>query len=95
MGEHSSVALRPSPFALRPKNLKMLPVKEWWPTTRSFSRDVWAEMKKVSWPSQNEVVGTTLVVIVACFLFGFYLFVVDAGLSWLLDKLFRAAGVVA
>ena len=63
--------------------------------TRSFFRDVWAEMKKVSWPSQNEVVGTTLVVIVACFLFGFYLFVVDAGLSWLLDKLFRAAGVVA
>ena len=52
-------------------------------------------MKKVSWPSRSEVMGTTLVVIVACFLFGFYLFIVDAGLSWLLDKLFRAAGVVA
>jgi preprotein translocase subunit SecE len=73
----------------------MLPIKELWPTTRSFFRDVWVEMKKVSWPSRTEVVGTTVVVIVACFLFGFYLFVVDAGLSWLLDRLFRAAGVVA
>jgi len=95
MGGHSSGALRPSPFALRPKNLKMLPIKDWWPTTRNFFRDVWVEMKKVSWPSRSEVMGTTLVVIVACFLFGFYLFIVDAGLSWLLDKLFRAAGVVA
>ena len=34
-------------------------------------------------------------VIVACFLFGFYLFGVDAGLSWMVDKLFRAAGVVS
>ena len=37
-------------------------------------------MKKVSWPGRSEVVGTTVVVIVACFLFGFYLFVVDSGL---------------
>jgi preprotein translocase subunit SecE len=34
-------------------------------------------------------------VIVACFIFGFYLFVVDSGLSWLIDKIFRAAGVIA
>ena len=73
----------------------MLPVKQWWPTTHDFFRDVWNEMRKVSWPGRTEVGGTTIVVIVACFLFGFYLFIVDAGLSWLLDKLFRAAGVVA
>ncbi len=72
----------------------MLPVKEWWPTTESFFRDVWSEMKKVSWPSRAEVTGTTVVVIVACFLFGFYLFLVDSGLSWLVDKLYRAVGVV-
>jgi preprotein translocase SecE subunit len=51
-------------------------------------------MKKVSWPGRQEVIGTTVVVIVACFIFGFYLFVVDAGLSWVVDKVFRAAGVV-
>ena len=72
----------------------MVPVKEWWPRTREFFRDVWVEMKKVSWPGRPEVVGTTVVVIVACFIFGFYLFVVDSGLSWLVDRIFRAAGVV-
>ena len=72
----------------------MLPVKQWWPTMRAFFRDVWNEMRKVSWPSRTEVVGTTIVVIVACFLFGFYLFLVDSGLSWLVDRIFKATGVV-
>ena len=72
----------------------MLPIKQWWPTTRDFFRDVWNEMRKVSWPGRSEVVGTTVVVIVACFIFGFYLFLVDTGLSWLVDKIFKATGVV-
>jgi preprotein translocase subunit SecE len=72
----------------------MMPVREWWPTMRDFVRESWVEMKKVSWPTRSEVVGTTIVVIIACFIFGFYLFVVDSGLSWLVDKIFRAAGVV-
>jgi preprotein translocase subunit SecE len=75
----------------RSENMK--PIREWWPATRDFFRDVWVEMKKVSWPGKNEVIGTTVVVIVACFIFGFYLFVVDQGLSWLIDKLFISAGV--
>lgn len=73
----------------------MTPIKEWWPAVQGFFRDVWVEMKKTSWPGRTEVVGTTVVVIVVCFIFGFYLFVVDSGLSWLIDKLFRAAGVLA
>ena len=46
----------------------------------------------MSWPGRPEVVGTTVVVIVACFLFGFYLFLVDSGLSWLVDRIFQAGG---
>ncbi len=72
----------------------MLPLKQGWPTLRVFFRDVWVEMTKVSWPGRPEVVGTTIVVIVACFVFGFYLFLVDSGLSWLVDKVFKATGVV-
>ena len=72
----------------------MLPIKQWWPTMRDFFRDVWNEMRKVSWPGRTEVVGTTIVVIVACFLFGFYLFLVDTGLAWLVDRIFKATGVV-
>jgi len=73
----------------------MLPVRDWWPTARTFFRDVWVEMKKVSWPGKNEVFGTTVVVIVACFLFGFYLFVIDIGLSGLMDRIFKLAGFAA
>ena len=36
----------------------------------------------------------TVVVIVACFLFGFYLFIVDSGLAWLVDRIFKATGVI-
>ncbi len=72
----------------------MLPVKQWWPTARDFFREVWTEMRKVSWPGRPEVVGTTIVVIVACFIFGFYLFLVDSGLSWLVDRIFKATGVI-
>jgi len=45
-------------------------------------------MKKVSWPSRQEVIGTTIVVIVAVFFFGLYLGAVDQllglGMSWVL-----------
>ena len=34
----------------------MKPIREWWPTLRDFFRDVWVEMKKVSWPGRGEVV---------------------------------------
>ena len=33
------------------------------------------------------VVGTTVVVIVACFLFGFYLFLMDVVFSWAIGKI--------
>jgi preprotein translocase SecE subunit len=46
-------------------------------------------MRKVSWPNRDEVVGTTVVVIIAVFLFGFYLGLVDyvlgLGLNRVLD----------
>jgi len=40
------------------------------------------------------LVVLTVVVIVACFIFGFYLFLVDSGLSWLVDRIFKATGVI-
>ena len=43
----------------------------------TFYGDVKTELKKVTWPSKNEVYGTTLVVIVTVFFFGVYLFLVD------------------
>jgi preprotein translocase SecE subunit len=59
-----------------------------------FVRDVRAELKRVSWPSANEVKNTTIITLVAVVFFAAYLFVVDQGLSrlilglqWLANKL--------
>jgi len=56
-------------------------IKEWSDRTKQFYLDVRSEMKKVSWPGRQEVVSTTVVVIVAVLFFGAYLGVVDAALQ--------------
>jgi len=42
-----------------------------------FIKDTKKELYNVSWPGRREVTGTTIVVIVSVFFFGFFLFVVD------------------
>jgi len=38
-----------------------------------FIGESWAELKKVEWPSQNQVIQGTVVVVVACAIVGVYL----------------------
>ncbi len=45
--------------------------------TREFLHDVRVEMKQVTWPSREDVVSTTGVVIATVFFFGVFLAVVD------------------
>src|SRR5438445_13647429 len=61
-------------------------IKEWTQNTKQFYFDVRSEMKKVSWPGRQEVVGTTIVVIVAVCFFGLYLGLVDYMLAMRLDR---------
>ena len=56
-------------------------IKEFAQKSKQFYLDVRSEMKKVSWPSRDEVFGTTMIVIASVFFFGIYLGVVDAILS--------------
>jgi preprotein translocase subunit SecE len=67
--------------------------KEWWLTTRDFFRDTNSEMKKVTWPSRNEVVGTTGVVLVATVIFAVYLWGCDVVFYKMIDFLFTKFGV--
>ena len=46
-----------------------------------FIKDTRKEMSNVSWPSMREVRGTTIVVIISVFFFGFFLFIVDQIIS--------------
>ena len=62
--------------------------KQWALSTREFFRDVSAEMKKVTWPTKNEVVGTTAVVIVATVVFALFLWGCDVVFFKAIDFLF-------
>jgi preprotein translocase subunit SecE len=44
---------------------------------KRFIAESWAELKKVDWPGQHQLVQGTAVVIVACLVTGVYLFLAD------------------
>jgi preprotein translocase subunit SecE len=48
-----------------------------------FLREVRAELKKVTWPSRKQTIGSTVVVIVVVMIISFFLGIVDVGLSGL------------
>jgi preprotein translocase subunit SecE len=66
-----------------------------WQKIRGFIDDVGKELKRTSWPSRNEVQGTTLVVIVAVMIVAAYLGAVDVVLTVVVRKvLFPLFGAV-
>ena len=44
---------------------------------RRFVSESWAELKKVEWPTQNQVIQGTIVVIIACGIVGLFLWICD------------------
>jgi len=61
--------------------------KKWYKRIIPFLSEVKAEIKKVTWPSRNEVYSTTIVVIIATIFFGFYLFFMDLIFSWVISQI--------
>ena len=59
-----------------------------------FLKDTKKELKNVSWPARREVTGTTLVVIVAVFFFGFFLFVADIVVQFGMNHLYKFFGAL-
>ncbi len=55
----------------------MISIAESWNKTRTFFIGVRSEVKKVTFPSREEVMATTVVVIIASFIFAFFLWVSD------------------
>ncbi len=60
--------------------------------TRSvqFLREVKIELKKVTWPTRKQSMGSTLVVIVLVMIISLFLGLVDLGLSTVVRAVFRA-----
>ena len=66
--------------------------KQWWLSTKEFFHDTQSEMKKVTWPTRNEVVGTTVVVIAATLVFALFLWGCDLVFYKAIDFLFTRFG---
>ena len=59
----------------------------WYKRFIKFLKETRAELKKVTWPSRDEVTSTTIVVIIATVFFGFYLFFMDLIFSWVITQI--------
>jgi preprotein translocase subunit SecE len=57
-----------------------------------FLHDVRVEMRQVTWPSREDVMSTTAVVIVAVAFFGLFFFGVDSTVAFLMAQLLRLFG---
>lgn len=61
--------------------------KRMFESVKLFLSEVRAELKKVSFPTRAETIGSTTVVIVFCVLMSLYLSVIDSFLVWLVGKI--------
>jgi preprotein translocase subunit SecE len=59
------------------------------PRTVTFLQEVWAELKKVHWPSRKETYAATGVVLVVVGIVALYLGVVDLALSTVLQAILQ------
>ncbi|HVU76936.1 MAG TPA: preprotein translocase subunit SecE [Gaiellaceae bacterium] len=53
-----------------------------------FVQESWAELKKVEWPGQNQVIQGTVVVLIACLVVGSYLYLNDIVWKHVVSKVF-------
>jgi len=54
--------------------------------SRRFVAECWAELKKVDWPGQRQVLTGTVVVIIACAIVGTYLWLADLVFQPLVER---------
>jgi preprotein translocase subunit SecE len=59
-------------------------IKDGIDTARSFVQEAWAELRRVQWPTRNEIRAATIVVVLLVSTISLFLFFVDTILSWFL-----------
>ncbi|HBL25467.1 MAG TPA: preprotein translocase subunit SecE [Acidobacteria bacterium] len=67
-------------------------MKDWFNKAKEFLSEVRSELRKCSYPSKDEVVGTTIVVIVTSFVFAVFLFAADQLIVWGYQGLVKVMG---
>ncbi len=61
--------------------------KKVWSSIIEFLSDVRGELKKISYPTKAETIGSTTVVLLFCVIMSIYLSVVDSFLVWLISRI--------
>jgi preprotein translocase subunit SecE len=61
--------------------------KRLWRSIVEFLGDVRNELRKVSFPTKGETIGSTTVVIIFCVIMSLYLSFIDTFLVWLVSKI--------
>ena len=56
---------------------------------REFVQEVLAEFRKVTWPSRQELINSTTIVIVVTVVLAFFLGVVDISLTKVVERILR------
>lgn len=62
-------------------------MKKLWSKISEFLVEVKGELKKVSYPTRDETMGSTSVVVVFCFIMSLYLSFADSILVWLVSQI--------
>jgi preprotein translocase subunit SecE len=80
-------AAQPEPVRAAPA-ARAEPVERQLPGSRSrrFVAESWAELKKVEWPNQSQLIQGVVVVLVACIVVGVYLWGADQVFKPLVQK---------
>ena len=47
--------------------------------------EIWSELKKVQWPSRQETINLTMVVVIVAAVLGLFLGGIDAGFNWIIE----------
>jgi preprotein translocase subunit SecE len=61
--------------------------KKAWSSITEFLSDVQGELKKISYPTKTETIGSTTVVLLFCVIMSIYLSIVDSFLVWLISRI--------
>ena len=55
---------------------------------KKFFKEIRLEMKKVIWPTKEQLIKSTLLVIASCFMVGIIIWIADAGLGLVFKAVF-------
>lgn len=59
---------------------------------KRFLKEVYAELNKVTWPTKDELIGSTIVVVVVSLVVALFIGIVDRILSFVVQSIFGGPG---